>query len=268
MKFKYLEKDKNHPLIAHFFELKIEEEDIPFESVVLPMGLTSMTYIYGVNQFIIRQNNKIPLINLTVSGQFYGGYSLVTDTVGNSIGFGLRPTSLYKILKTDISKITNKHLAIKELNLELHHKLSPLFLKHKSNIPALIKSIYKVFDGLICAEDKNLPNLDKAIDYIFEKEGLLKVQDLLKRVPFSQKSLENQFKKVIGLTPGKYIRQYRFMKLMRKYESKEIDLKDLIYMFNYYDPSHFSKDFKLFMLQTPNAYFKKEYPLLKSYLKE
>ena len=55
---------------------------------------------------------------------------------------------------------------------------------------------------------------------------------------------------------------------MRKYESKEVNLKDLIYMFNYYNSSHFSKDFKLFILLTPIAYFKKEYPLLKSYRKE
>ena len=55
---------------------------------------------------------------------------------------------------------------------------------------------------------------------------------------------------------------------MKKYQSQVINLKDLIYMYNYYDQSHFTKDFTLFMKETPKAYFKKEYPLIKKYLKE
>ena len=55
---------------------------------------------------------------------------------------------------------------------------------------------------------------------------------------------------------------------MRSYQSKEINLKDLMYKFNYHDSSHFTRDFRLFMLQTPKDYFKKEYPLLQNYLPE
>lgn len=96
---------------------------------------------------------------------------------------------------------------------------------------------------------------------------MLQVTDLLKIVSLSQKSLEVKFKKIIGLTPGKYIRLIRFIKLMRKYENKKIAINDLIYMYNYYDHSHFIKDFKLFMSESPKEYFKKEYPLIKAYSK-
>ena len=54
---------------------------------------------------------------------------------------------------------------------------------------------------------------------------------------------------------------------MRKYESQEIAIKDLMFMFDYYDRSHFSRDFKLFMNETPKSYFKKDYPLLKAVFK-
>ena len=60
----------------------------------------------------------------------------------------------------------------------------------------------------------------------------------------------------------------RFNKLMIKYQSNEIELKDLIYKYNYYDQSHFSKDFKLFMNQSPKFFFKQDFPLLKEYLKD
>ncbi len=53
---------------------------------------------------------------------------------------------------------------------------------------------------------------------------------------------------------------------MSKYESKEIDLNDLIHMYDYYDRSHFTKDFILFMRQSPKTYFNTNNPLLNEYL--
>jgi AraC-like DNA-binding protein len=270
MEFKYLkqQEDKSHHLIDHFYQLKIKKEDLPFKSIILSIGLISITCVFGEQQYALQNNYKMPLENLTVAGQTTAGYEYIVDAAGQSIGFCLKASALFKIMKIDVSTITNKHISLKEINIDLYDQLKPLFLNHKNDIPTLIKLIYEVFDAIPCTNDKDLAHIDKAIDFIIEKEGLVKVHELLKIVPFSQKSLENKFKKIIGLTPGKYIRQYRFMKLMRKYESKQIDLKDLIYMYNYYDKSHFIKDFKLFMQQTPGDYFKKDHPLLKKYLKE
>ena len=268
MEFKYLNKDKNHPVIEHFYQIKITEEDLPFKSIILPANQATITCIYGNQQYIIKDNYKTPLKNLTLSGQIHGGYEYIVNDPGYSIGFSLKPSALYKIMQTDISKITNKHISLKEINLDLYNQLNPLFLTYKNDISTLITSLYEVFDAFPYVEDENITHIDKAIDFIIEKEGLIKVHELLKVVPFSQKSLENKFKKIIGLTPGRYIRQYRFMRLMRKYTSKQIDLKDLMCMYNYYDHSHFTRDFKLFMLQTPSTYFKNEYPFLNKYLKE
>ncbi|WP_296385807.1 helix-turn-helix domain-containing protein [Winogradskyella sp.] len=114
--------------------------------------------------------------------------------------------------------------------------------------------------------DKNTEQIDLVISLIKEKDGLLNVLDLIDNISISQKTLETHFKRIVGLTPGKYIRLYRFLKLMRKYESNEIELKDLIYMYNYYDHSHFTKDFKHFMKQSPKDYFKTEHVFLKEYL--
>ncbi|WP_452597659.1 helix-turn-helix domain-containing protein, partial [Pontimicrobium sp. MEBiC01747] len=73
---------------------------------------------------------------------------------------------------------------------------------------------------------------------------------------------------IVGVTPGKYIKLYRFLKLMRKYASKPIKFKDLIFMYDYYDESHFLKEFKLFMKESPKEYFKKDNTFMKEYLKE
>ena len=270
MEFRYLENEKYHPLIDHFYQLKIHKEDLPFTSLILPLGQININYVASAaNQIITQQNQEeIHYNGLMVAGQFYGCYKVTILKESYNFGFGLKPTSLYKIIGKDISQFKNKHIPLDYLDKSITLDLKSIFEENIDNIDNFIKATYQFFDNLSYKEDKNVTFLDKAVQLIEEKVGLLRVKDLLEVTPFSQKNLELQFKKVIGLTPGKYIKQYRFMKLMRKYESKQISLTDLKYMFNYYDASHFSKDFLFFMNQTPRSYFKNDYPLLSSYLQE
>ena len=270
MQFRYLEKDNNHPIIDHFYELKISKEDLPFTSLILPLGQTNITCIKCAKDQISKHPNKAPIFfnGLIVTGQAYGFYEVTIVEESYNFGFGLKPTSLYKLTGKDVSKFNNNHVNINQLTDDFFIKLKAIFEENSNNIHQFIKAIYTFFEKLPFAKDQNIGYLEKAIDLIEEKEGLIKVSDLLDNIPFSQKKLELQFKKIIGLTPGKYIKQYRFMKLMQKYNSREISMSDLQYMFNYYDASHFAKDFQFFMNQTPKSYFKKDYPLLMSYLKE
>jgi|KNS7NT10metaT_FD_contig_101_13632_length_3159_multi_4_in_0_out_0_3 AraC-like DNA-binding protein len=270
MEFRYLEKKKYHPLIDHFYQLKIQKEDLPFSSLILPLGQININYVVSDVKQILKQKDQkeIHYDGFMVTGQFYGCYKVSILEESYNFGFGLKPTSLYKLIGKDISKFKNKHIPLSYLGKKINIELKSIFEENIDNIDNFIKAVYLYFDNFPYKEDKNVFFLDKAIQLIEEKEGLLKVKDILELTPFSQKNLELQFKKVIGLTPGKYIKQYRFMKLMRKYESKQISLTDLKYMFNYYDGSHFSKDFHFFMNQSPKSYFKNDYPLLRSYLKE
>ncbi|CAM1354101.1 helix-turn-helix domain-containing protein [Tenacibaculum insulae] len=261
----YNEKDARG-LINNFFSISIA--NLPFESTIIPIGFPSITYAYGKEQVITHKKNITKFKELIVTGQFNSSYHYFVNSTVHNIGANLHPTALYKILGTDISLITNQHLQVENINKKLFNEFSSIFLEYENDIVKLIKAIIKHTNNLNLFIDKDVNFIDTAIDYILEKEGMIQVLDLLTVVPLSQKSLETKFKKIIGLTPGKYIRLIRFIKLMRKYEGKEIDINDLIYMYNYYDHSHFIKDFKLFMAESPKEYFKKEYPLIKAYSKK
>lgn len=268
MIFKYLDENINNPLIDHFYQLTISKKALPFESLIVPIGHTNITYVFSDEyQKAKLKGKEILYKDLILTGQIYGSYQLEIISESVNLGFALKPTALYKILQQDISKFNNQHIALKSVNEKLFHQFNEIFLSTRNNENAFVNSVDEILKTLPLSEDTNLKHIDKAVDYIFEKEGLLKVQDLLKIIPLSQKSLEIQFKKIVGVTPGKYIRQHRFICLMQNYASKKYNLSDLLYMFNYYDISHFSKDFKYFIGQTPKAYFKSDYPLLQEYLK-
>lgn len=268
MEFKYLEENCQHPLIDHFYQLKINEEDLPFKTLIVPLGQNNITYVFtDKHQTAKIKGREIFYKDLVITGQIYGSYELEINSTSENIGLAMKPTSLYKILNTDISKLNDQHIPLSQVNKNLNDLFSKVFMANRHNESKLIEEIYALFENISISTDPNLLHIDNCIEYISQKEGLLQVNDLLHIIPLSQKTLEIQFKKIVGITPGKYIRHYRFKRLMQKYGSGKYRISDLMYMFDYYDQSHFTKDFKFFIGQNPTTYFRKNYPLIKEYLK-
>jgi AraC-like DNA-binding protein len=268
MEFVYLNKKDSRGLVRDLFKLSFTKEDLPFETIILPLGFTTITFIFNKQQNTLFKGNENPIKGLTVTGQFYGTYNYFVNDESSNLGIRLEPASLYKILNTDISLFTNKHILFEEINSKLAEKFEPLFTQNKDNLLKFEETIIEFIENLHLTINSDVEAVDKVIDYLIEKDGLLQVNELLNVVPFSQKSLETKFKKIVGLTATKFMRQYRFMNLMQKYQTKEINLKDLLYQYNYYDFSHFYKDFRLFMNQSPKLFFNQDHPLLDKYLRE
>ena len=265
MEFNYLDIKDCRNLVKDMFILSFNKEDLPYKTIVLPLGLPAIIYVFNKQTTIIKGTKK-NLQGLQLFGQFYGGYDYLIDIEGINIGINFNATSLYKILHKNISLYTNQHLLLADIHKELASKIELIFIKNKNNIPNLKKEILQFIDTLNLKIDNEVNTIDIAVNYILENEGLIHISDLINLVHYSQKSLEVKFKKIVGLTPGKFIKMIRFNNLMAKYQNKKIDLNDLIYMYDYYDQSHFKRDFKLFMKQNPKDFFYQEYPLLKKYL--
>jgi AraC-like DNA-binding protein len=266
MILKYFDTDKLNPLVEELFHIRFTKDDLPFQSTIIPICCTSITYIFKPGQSSLFKGKQIPLENLTVTGQFLESYQFIADEESYSYGVCFHPTTLHKLTQLNIYKIKNKHIPLKDFDSNLFDLLNPVFIENKDNISQLNKSIKAAILKMHIKTNDTIKQIDKLIEMIRQKEGMLNTYELLDKVNFTQKTLETQFKKIVGLTPGKYIRSYRFVKLMRKYEGKEIRLKDLIFMYNYYDQSHFTKDFKYFMKQTPKEYFKTDHPFINEYL--
>ncbi|MDO6597054.1 helix-turn-helix domain-containing protein [Oceanihabitans sp. 2_MG-2023] len=265
MQLNYFENENTSPLVEEYFEL-LFEKSIPFQSAILPSGNTTITYIFATGQKAVVKNKEIPLHKLTLSGLFYQSYKFVVNEVGASFGISLHPTALYKLLTIDVYKIKNKHIPLHEINASFAEKLNNIFQNYETPKIA-VQQIENLLHTVPLTINQNTILIDKAIDLIKESEGLINIDQILFKIKISQKTLETQFKKIVGITPGKYIRSFRFIKLLKKYENNEINLKDLIYMYNYYDSSHFNKDFKLFMNESPTSFFKKDNDFLKKILK-
>ena len=266
MNLEYFDVSEVEHLIEEYFHLSFNEEDIPFTSRVLPIGLTHLFYIGTGKQKVIVDNTEMPMEGLMVAGQYFRSYEFSTNSITSSIGVSLHPTALYKLINTDISNLENSHINLNKIHTGFYNKIRPVFEANQSP-KDIIKNLNTFLLNTPLTINKDTNCIDNVIKIVRNEDGILSINDILDHVNISQKTLETQFKKIVGITPGKYIRLYKFIKLMRKYESQEIAIKDLMFMFDYYDRSHFAKDFKLFMNETPQSYFKKDYPIIKAVFK-
>lgn len=266
MKLEFFDTSAVAHLIEEYFHLSINKDDIPLTSRVLPIGLTHLFYIGKGTQKVIVDTIEMPMKGLMVAGQYFRSYEFYTNSITSSIGVSLHPTALYKLLNTDISNLENTHINLNKVHPEFHDNIHPIFEANQSP-KHIIEHLNTFFLNTPLTENKATNYIDEAINIIRNKDGILSINDILEHINISQKTLETQFKKIVGLTPGKYIRLYKFIKVMRQHEKQEIDTKTLMYMFDYYDRSHFAKDFKLFMKETPKSYFKQDYPMIKTIFK-
>jgi len=85
--------------------------------------------------------------------------------------------------------------------------------------------------------------------------GNLRISNLVADLQVSQKSLENKFKRFIGVTPKQYCRLIRFIGSIRNYNSSSSSLTSLAYENSFFDQSHFIKEIKQYTGLAPTVYF-------------
>ncbi|SFN61681.1 Helix-turn-helix domain-containing protein [Bizionia echini] len=101
------------------------------------------------------------------------------------------------------------------------------------------------------------------VDYIFNKKGLLETIELSEKFPFSSRTIERIFHKEVGASPYRFICLVRFNHIIRELlENKYDSIDSLTKDYEYFDQSHFEKDFKKFMGQGVKQYKDDFNPLL------
>jgi len=99
--------------------------------------------------------------------------------------------------------------------------------------------------------------IDYAANLIVEKNGMVHISDLMKEVFMSRRNFERKFFKKVGLSPKYYARIRRMSYLMNEIAGKKkVDWASLFSQCEFYDQSHFIKDFIEFTGRTPEQYIK------------
>jgi AraC-like DNA-binding protein len=101
------------------------------------------------------------------------------------------------------------------------------------------------------------PLVQFLVKQIKNKNGIVRIRDLVRNSGLSQSAVERRFWRIMGTTPRKFASIVRFRQVLQLH-SQAGSLTELAYRAGYSDQSHFINDFRRFTAQPPRAFFRQQ----------
>src|SRR5690554_1499892 len=247
-----------HPNLKPFIKgyYYIELDCIPDKPLdIHPIGYNTIAFTFNPGT-AFRSNNGLNYnFNLSYHGYISKHISLIPlqssikmvvvsfQTTGTSQLFGIyQPDLVNQIIQID-DVITDSYV--------LKNRLAEDILC-ENKIISLIESwlLKKVSTK---KESRYVSNINYACQLIKANYGNLRIDNLCYQINMSQTNLEEYFKQMIGITPKHYCRIIRFIAAYRYIlNHTHIEWSEVVYRYNFFDQSHFIRDFKTFFGYSPS----------------
>lgn len=230
-----------------------------------PTGFCSIVFNSGDPYFL--QNKKYEKLEVPaafVSGQAIYSYKLFLNGRIAMAGIVFKPAGLASLFNLPVYEFTEERVALHKVFKE--SVVSDLSAAIQGQLGAAEKA--KLLEAFILKQaGEKLPEpdaIDEAANKIVLKNGLLHVNELIEQAYMSRRNFERKFFKKVGLSPKYYARIRRMSYIGNLIAGKaKVDWPDVFHNCEYYDQSHFIKDFIEFTGRTPQQYFEENRELSK-----
>ena len=261
-------------LVCFFYAMEHGSTD-PALQPLLPSGTEIMGWQYAgkwrVRYVLGRKQYDYILPDYYTIGQQTFGYQLCATQPHTGIfGVTLYPGSLARLFKQTATNFTNNvvettALFAKELMTATQEKFQ-VADTNEERMEALI-SFYRQISGIM---DYQAGLVDEALKMIYATKGCITVHQLCDKLHIHERYLQRHFKATIGVTPRQYIQLIRFNNIFTvlSMEPDQRPLELVAMLYNYYDLSHFNKEYKRFMGVSPSTFVLDRFSLLKDLISD
>jgi AraC-like DNA-binding protein len=252
------------PFVECYFSWHCGE---PVSNLVIespPSGFCSIVFNSGDDYFLqTKKYERILAPKQFIVGQCIYSYKLFLNGNIDIVGIVFKPAALATLFSLPTYEYTEERLPLKcifkeAIVDELVNKIESL-ADPNEKVKCLEEFVLKYHN-----ESKANPdNIDYAANLIVEKNGMLHITDLLKEVYMSRRNFERKFFKKVGLSPKYYARIRRMGFLLNLIAGKKkVDWAYIFSLCEFYDQSHFIKDFIEFTGRTPQQYIEENSELV------
>jgi AraC-like DNA-binding protein len=177
----------------------------------------------------------------------------VVDKQIGFFGARLYPTAATKLMGFPASKVTELVFDVCDLFKQKGRDVSDQIFNAQTSYQRV--AILSQFLRSNTSTEKGNP-ISQSITQVIKTHGQLDIFHLRKQSGLSIAQFERRFKFIAGFTPKYFARITRFQSAKDSYSStNKTTLTKLSYDCNYYDQSHFIRDFREFSGVRPNHYF-------------
>jgi AraC-like DNA-binding protein len=189
-----------------------------------------------------------------VGGLHQQSYQIKLPPETEIISVRFRPGAFKYVFSGPLNEFVNAKVPVIDLwqsqGLQLKDKLRKLNDHHDK---------IKVIAAFIAANlnEKKHSVIDDSVNEIICKKGIVDISSLEHDSHLSTAQFRKRFREEVGLSPKKYAKIIKVNAILSELGNFDggQHLTDLVYAYDYFDQSHFIKDFKSIVGKTPTQYF-------------
>jgi AraC-like DNA-binding protein len=245
----------------------VEDDDpTPRQQKIIPDGYPELIFHFDAPYRIHLRNRWEMQANGLLAGQIRKHFFLQNTGRSSILGVKLQPSAITHLFGIGMDTLTDRVVGVMSqagadelarLQIEVEAAgsdsrisiVEEFFRQRKTRIP-----------------DKHL--IDISLEAIFTDHGMISVQEIALKTGFSERHIEQQFKRFVGLSPKFFARIVRFSYVFNVISDNRPDWNDVVYQAGFYDQSHFIRNFKAFTGEDPSKYMFGRKDLANFFLKQ
>ena len=213
----------------------------------------------------IEKTWKQAIPGATFIGQKTSSINFAVKEPTHVFGIRFKPFAFANLIKTPLFHLNDQVLPL--------HQLFDLSTSDHNAVQTIVQEKeaaqkIELAEGLVLRLLKKSFSIDQTfraqLNYIMDRKGLVKINDLFSAFNTSKVTLRKHFIHKMGLPPKKVSRIWRMNYFLELQKTKSnCNLTELCLEAGFFDQAHFIKEFKSFFGTCPHRFFKQESQLIK-----
>ncbi|ADZ90128.1 AraC family transcriptional regulator [Marinomonas mediterranea] len=245
--------------VNFFWTLEVPSQAQPTKQRIVPDGNIELAFILGddIKRYTSETDYLIQPRSM-VLGQTVSPFYIQPTGYVNTFSASFFPYGFSDFISQPIKNLRDKETSIYELfDKDEAEKLERSIVNAQSTQERI--EILEAFLFSQLSNQRTIENIVKStVDTLFSHNGNVAIHEITDSNPSKKRQLERQFLNIVGVSPKQLSKLIRLQTALKLIIDKEESLTDISYQSNYYDQSHFIKDFKEFTGVTPRDFLDEE----------
>lgn len=244
-------------LVKYFWVIN-SRQDLFVNHNLLPVGNIDIILNFSSPiKYVLDDGKEIVPNEFHLNGIRNNKYNIQQSGKLNIIGISFFSMGLYPLLKIPLSEFTNQTIELDIINQrftsELQNKLiSDMSILNKLDI------IEKILVQFINSELLPDPYIFEVVNNLYTNTDHIMVEQFCNKYGLHKRKLERVFTKYVGVSPKSFQKLSRFQRVLNQIiHGDYTNLTTLAYDYDYYDQTHFTKEFKSFTGFSPSQFINK-----------